>query len=297
MRTTKRFTPDVLRRFELQERGTGIESEYRAWHQVSRGDPASSGRSHLLAWRGRHLDLLSDIEWVSSLFAIMLRNLTDLRPQFPLSLDPAEHELSSYTIGYTSRLFPGTRELALQLGIKHPKVRCNGETSDWIPTTDLLLTLRTEKGPSLLAVADKPSDSWNTGRKRELLRLEAAYWQVRGVEWLLITPAQYIKAVGLTLRRTAPWALGRQATDMELALVTEVARTLHFQSERRILETLAEVLGDMDHAQCALWQAIWSGQLPIALDRGWRNHLPLRWLDAPAFLDQNPIASRRSAWN
>lgn len=297
MRTTKRFTPDVLRRFERQERGTGIESEYRAWHQVSRGDPASSGRSHLLTWRGRHLDLLSDIEWVSSLFAIMLRDLTDLRPQFPLSLDPAEHELAPYTIGYTSRLFPGTRELALQLGIKHPKVHGTGETTDWIPTTDLLLTLRTEKGPSLLAVADKPSDSWSTRRKRELLSLETAYWQVRGVEWLLITPAQYSKAVGLTLRRTAPWALGPQATDTELDCVIEIARNLQFHSERRILETLCELLGDKHRAQCAFWQAIWSGQLPTDLDRGWRNHLPLRWLDAQAFHDQNPIASRRSAWN
>ena len=62
MRTTKRFTPAVLDRFKREGRGTGIFQDYIPWHKVSRGDPASSGRSHLVIWRSRLRELLSDGE-------------------------------------------------------------------------------------------------------------------------------------------------------------------------------------------------------------------------------------------
>lgn len=77
MRTTKRFTPKVLARFKRQGRGSGTHDNYLPWHRVSRGDPASSGRSHLLMWRERLRELLSDGEHVEQLFASQLNNLED----------------------------------------------------------------------------------------------------------------------------------------------------------------------------------------------------------------------------
>jgi hypothetical protein len=77
MRTTKRFTPKVIARFERQHRGEGTYADYIPWHRVSRGDPASSGRSHLLMWRDRLRELLSDGELVEQLFATMLPDLDD----------------------------------------------------------------------------------------------------------------------------------------------------------------------------------------------------------------------------
>lgn len=77
MRTTKRFTPDVLDRFRREGRGTGVYTEYIPWHRVSRGDPASRGRSHLLNWRGRQRELLSDGELVMTLFVTMLPGIDD----------------------------------------------------------------------------------------------------------------------------------------------------------------------------------------------------------------------------
>lgn len=297
MRTTKRFTPAVLRRFARQERGIGTFDAYRSWHQVSRGDPASYGRSHIQAWNGRHHDYLSDVEWDVGFFAIMLPNVLDLRAQFPLSLDPARHELAEYSADYFNSCLPGTRELARRLGIRHPVIRGDQDKADWIPTTDLLITVASDQGPQLLAVTDKPGNDWQKPRQRELFAIEQAYWQVRGVEWLLITPAQYLKPIGLTLRRTASWALGPKASEKDLQVAAVTVHRLHMRSERIVLETLADLLGDMLRAQCALWQSIWTGLLPADLNRGWRNHLPLRLLDLAAFHAQNPIESRRSAWN
>jgi hypothetical protein len=122
MRTTKRFTPAVLARFERQGRGTGTYEDYSAWHQVTRGDPASRGRSHLLNWKGRLIHLLSDGELGEQLFATMLRDLDDSLEQHKLTLDDSPHPLLAYGAPVSDELFPGTLRLAEELGIRHPKV-------------------------------------------------------------------------------------------------------------------------------------------------------------------------------
>ena len=297
MRTTKRFTPAVLRRFVRQGRGLGTFDDYKAWHQVSRGDPASRGRSHLQLWMNRQLDLLSDIEWTCTLFSSMDPEVVDIRPQFPLALSTAQHELGAYRADYTGLQAPGTREIAARFGIAHPAVTGQGERSDWVLSTDLLLTLEKNGDKSLLAVSAKPEDGWRTPRQIELFSIEQAYWNARGVRWQLITPAQYAKSVGLTLRRTAAWALGPSVSEEDRRLAAIVATRLQGRSERLVLETLHHLLKDMDRAQRALWQAIWSGQLPVDLDRGHRNHLPLRHVPIEHFVDQNPVRAGRSAWN
>lgn len=81
MRTTKRFTPKVLARFKCQGRGTDTHQNYVPWHRVSCGDPASSGRSHLLMWRERLRELLLDGEHVAQLFATMLAYVDDVLEQ------------------------------------------------------------------------------------------------------------------------------------------------------------------------------------------------------------------------
>lgn len=96
MRTTKRFTPKVLARFAREGRGTGIYEEYIPWHRVSRGDPASRGRSHLLEWKDRLRELLSDGELGAQLFAVMLPDLDDSLEQYRLEQEPSQHPLAAY---------------------------------------------------------------------------------------------------------------------------------------------------------------------------------------------------------
>lgn len=297
MRTTKRFTPAVLLRFARQGRGNGILANYTAWHRVSRGDPASSGRSHVQQLAGRQRDLLSDLEWVALFFAYMLPNLFDLREQFPLALTSGRHELTAYGVDALAGHFLGTIELAQKLGIKHPVSSENGEKAFWRPTTDLLLTLVDIDGQfELLAISIKPKTKLSK-RKRELLALEKAYWDERGVTWLLITPKEYEKSVAVTLRSTMPYVIGSTVPEAQRALAAEFSKRHHGRSLNSVLYGLAAQLGDMTKAQRAFWQAVWSGLIRLDLRRDWRPHHPIVLLSEQDYQAQNPIASRRSAWN
>lgn len=298
MRTTKRFTPKVLERFLKEGRGRGTYADYIPWHRVSRGDPASRGRSHLQTWQGRQRELLSDGELIMTLFANMLPNLADLREQFPLSLQTAHHELCAYYPGSILNHFPGTQEIAAQLGYKHPCVAEKDNAAPWVMSTDLLLTQKREDGRlELLAIAYKTTAELQKKRTKQLLEIEQAYWKARNVQWLLITPDLFDKRIGLTLQRIEPWALATSVPAKMLTQVVDIATNLPEQSQTSLLRHLSAVVGGMELAQNALWQAVCQGYLLIDLTRGWRPHLPLKHLTQQAFLAQNPIAMRRSAWN
>ena len=139
MRTEKRFTRAVLERFEREGRGTGTFQDYIPWHRVSRSDPSSRGRSHLMIYRERQLELLSDGEWTGAHFVTMLPNLRDLREQWKLSLDDGPHELADYDVRYAGQSLPGTLAIAQQLGFKHPRIPGEGLASHWVMSTDLSL--------------------------------------------------------------------------------------------------------------------------------------------------------------
>ncbi len=223
MRTTKRFTPQVLARFAREGRGTGQYETYIPWHRVSRGDPSSRGRSHLQMWNGRQRELLSDGEWVDTFFAAALPNLKDIREQFPLSVEFGRHELADYVVDAPTGEYPGTKAIAERLGFSHPEISGDGTSADWTPTTDLLLLLVDRAGRfELLAVAIKPSTTLTKSMRRSLV-LEKAYWDARQVPWLLITPEQFDGRVALTLRCSMPWALGDKVVEEDKKIATSLA--------------------------------------------------------------------------
>lgn len=297
MRTTKRFTPKVIARFIRQGRGEGTYEAFIPWHRVSRGDPASSGRSHLLMWRGRPRELLSDEELGLQSFASMLENLDDSLEQFKLDPEDLPHPLTAYGEGDPSKLFPGTERLAIELGIKHPALHEKGESALWRPTTDLVLVIKPAVGARhLLAIASKPLGWEENKRTVELLRLEREYWVRRGATWLLLTPALYEESVVLTLRRIGAWAFGEQVAEATLRTAAKVARDLEGRTVTQVLDSLGSIVGSVEVAQLALWQAVWTGVLPIDLRRGWRPHVPLKFITPEQFVDLNPVAARRSSW-
>jgi len=298
MHTTKFFTPDLLDRFRREGRGQGTYVRYHPWHCVSRGDPSSSGRSHLMTWGGRQRNLLSDDEWVACLFTPFTPGSDDLREQYPLNLESGCHELGAYDVRLGKPGIPGTLEIARQLGYRHPRVNGNGRSAPWIFTTDLLFTLVDTTGiRKLLAVACKPKAKLDE-RTKQLLAIERAYWAARDVEWLLITPSQYDEAVELTLRNSFPWGLGDTIADDAKCAATDLARELEGFPLTFVLDRIDQALGQgLEFAQTAFWQSVWSRALPLDLRRGWRPHLPITFLSASAFLAFNPIASRRTAWN
>lgn len=298
MRNEKRFTPKVLERFLREGRGTGSYADYTPWHRVSRGDPSSKGRSHLIVWRDRQRELLSDQEWGGLNFAALIPNLVDLAEQFPLNQESAPHDLSRWHVGEGLKLFPGTREIAEMLGIKHPTLTDGDETHIWTSTTDLLLIVRNQRERlELLAVSCKPS-SVLTERAKELLLLEKTYWAQRGVDWLLITPEQYEKSVALTLRRTSPWGFDELASEREIRIACQTAHSMPRHPYSDVIHHLTDSFGgeaQRHAAQRALWQAVWRGLLPVDLRRGWRPSQPLTLLSVEAFASLNPILARRSA--
>lgn len=300
MRTTKRFTPKVIARFIRHGRGEGTYAEYIPWHRVSRGDPASSGRSHLLMWRNRLRELLSDGELGEQLFASMLPDLDDSLEQYKLPPEDAAHPLAVYGERDLGTLFPGTERLAKQLGIKHPVLRDADESELWKLTTDLVLVFKPLcRSRRILALAFKPN-GWNKSNKSrrtmELLSLEREFWLCRDVDWLLITPDLYDARVVLTLRRIACWALGEEAPVEARYIATQVARQNPSHGVTALLEAIQALVGTMELAQKALWQAVWYGELPIDLRRGWRPHVPLKLISVDDFASLNPLAARRSSW-
>lgn len=297
MRTTKRFSPTVLARFLRLGRGAGVFENYIPWHRVSRSDPSSCGRSHLQMWQGRQRELLSDGEWTGLFFAISMKNLMDLREQFPLTTESCIHELSVYRADTSPKTYPGTLEIAKRFGYKHPKSTEKGSSSEWVMTTDFLLLLQTpSKKMELLAVSLKPKGELKNKRKKQLLEIEREYWLARGVTWLLITPELYDKQVGLRLRDTMPWALGPTISEHDQLIASCVAHALQGYSLTYVLEKLTEKFANEEHAKRAFWQSVWCGKTPLDLRRGWRPHIPVALLSEAEFIALNPIASRRSSW-
>lgn len=298
MRTTKRFTPTLLARFAAEGRGTGTYQDYIPWHRVGRGDPASSGRSHLLGWRRRQRELLSDVERVGHYFSFMLPDVGDSCEQFPLTLESARHEITAFdACADIDVLYPGTLELAGHLGIKHFILKDKRSIEPWRYSTDHLLVFKKDGRCSLLAVAYKPPIATLRKRDREKLSLERKYWLARGVEWLLITPDVYDKHTKACLERTACWVVGAQVEPDLIPMAVKATNACLGLSLTTTLTHLAGMTGSLDMAQRAFWQAVWCGAIPLDLRRGWRPHAPLQLLTAEQFAALNPIRSRRSAWN
>ena len=299
MRTTKRFSPYILDRYRDLGRGTGTYKNYIPWHRVSRSDPASWGRSHLLNWHDRHIELLSDLEFIATFFASRLLFLSpknDLREQFPLSLEEAPHELSDYDVQFSVGKFPGTLEIADTLNIKHPITHGDGRSAPWIMTTDLLIMLQADNGSrSFLAISIKDKTPI-TKRVKQLLTIDYTYWQDRGVPWLFITPNEYHPLVASTLQRTWPWALEYPVPENQLKIAQAAIHRYQSNSLTYLLNRITEQVGDLTQAQHAVWQSIWSGRVPVNLRRSWRPHLPLQIISQKEFDQLNPILMRRSAW-
>ncbi|MGZ5799372.1 MAG: TnsA endonuclease N-terminal domain-containing protein [Burkholderiaceae bacterium] len=302
MRKGKRFTPTKLENWQRNGRGAGVFSEYQPWHQVTRADPASRGRSHLANWSttGRTHHYLSDGEAEVFGFISMLQNVIDIREQFPLSLHDHPFEAAAYNASASHKKSAGTLAIAEELGIRHPTISDKDETAPWIMSTDFLVAL--ENSPSersLLAISYKLDSDLLSIRKRWLLLLENLYWQKQNVEWLLISPSLSLKSVRTTLRTTLPWGVPKTSEEIiplqYLHKCAALAPYFHGKSLTTCLNVLIEELGEpMDFAQRTFWQAVWKSLLPIDLARPWNSSVPIHILEIAAFIAQNPIASRRS---
>ena len=298
MRKGQRFTPALLEKWHSVGRGTGNGSSFLAWHQVTRSDPGSQGRSHLLNWKFERLHhLLSDHEKMVFGFVSMLPNLVDLREQYPLPNASGRSVLvpTFYAMDHCT----GTLDIAEDLGIRHPVVRKNGTVTPWVMSTDFLVDLEVPgRKIEYLAVSVKLSDELEDPRKLDLLKIERDFWQRQGICWLLLTPHLYDKSVGVGVIGGMAWAIDTQAVpDPILEACAALVPFLTGNNLRQIVDVLSVHFGlNQFDSQRIFWQTVWSGRLPIKFARSLRPGAIVEFLPDEAFWRQNPVVSRRTAW-
>lgn len=301
MRTAKGFTPTRLERWDRLGRGTGHGATYQPWHQVTRDDPPSRGRSHVFNWRyGRLLHLLSDLELVAIAFATMHPGLTDLAEQCRLPYETTLELVTPSVLDGRQQWTDGTQAIAEQLGVPHPRCRGEKRSVPWVMTTDLVLSLSKSAGTyHRVAVSVKDDADLPDRRTLRLLSIEREYWCRQDVAWLLLTPALYDKATAWLLRGGIAWALGcPPVSPAVLAGCIALAGEFQNCSMDIILALLKREL-EVDHetAQAAFWQAVWAGGVWLKLSQALRPFAPLQFLTSPeAFWQQNPIVAGRSSW-
>lgn len=299
LRTTKRFTPRTLERFEERERGIGRFENYQPWHQITRSDPASHGRSHLVFHEGRFIHLLSDKELIVRYFIQMLPNLIEVREQQPLCLYRENDYLDQTADLNEYGMYPGTLEISETLKVKHPSTHDAEQSLPWRMSTDFLVLQQQENMVKKLAISVK-AEPWTTiiksPRMLQLMEIEREYWRHRDTEWLLITPETYDYRVGENLRRTAGWVLQESDKALDFSLVGSIVAKNQGRPLSEILQILSEAVGDIYRAQVAFWQCVWNGQCHIRLTRGWRPSEPVEIISPQEFENQNPVLSGRSAW-
>ena len=290
----KQFTPRMLQRFDEEGRGLGTYGKYLAWHQVTRSEPASHGRSHILRWprTSRDHHLLSDVERDTFLFGAMVSD--DMREQLPLHLEAAPPESQAYNPNQQSPWFPGTLEICDSASIRHPRITAPGESINWVMTTDLVLRLRRPPHP-IVPISVKYDSRFKRPRSTALLLVESIYWAKRGTPSLLITTAHYDKRVANALRISQPWAMNEEfrpdLTGIDFELLIRRMDGLTVEHALRVLAR--ELQFSRPQAQCAFWQAVWAGFLPINLSKvGWPDSR-LSFLPTAEFWGQNPIVALR----
>lgn len=301
MRRGKRFTPALLDKWEfVNGRGEGIHGDYQPWHQVTRSDPSSRGRSHLTFCPNTHRlrHHLSDGEQLMFAFARMTPHVIDIREQFKLETSGHQNALSQYSTKCSEYIHQGTNEIADEMEIKAPVVRKDKQTGIWRFTTDFLITTKMpENEPHLIAVAYKPLTDLQSPRKRDLLRIEQSYWQNEGATWILITPHQFSASVASTVKSVFSWVNSpEQVSDALKLKCADIARKHNGKPLQDVLKIVSSTLNiDMHKVLVAFYQAVWAGMLPLDLSRSRFISDPMRLISVEDFWRQNPIASRRSA--
>jgi hypothetical protein len=158
----ERTIADLLK----QGRGSGVGIGYKPWITVR--DISSLGlSSRTKGWKTKRVHhVLSKLEHTSFFCFEWSPVITDIREQFPLSLDE-------------------TLYIAKELGIPHPKHPHHG--TPVVLTTDFLLTLSRQGTAYEEARTTKYAHELASRRTLEKFEIERTYWSRRNVSWGIVT--------------------------------------------------------------------------------------------------------------
>lgn len=165
----KRNRTTTKRKIEIridEGRGQGEGPDYRPWLRiqdvpslglVTREKGWKTGRIHHLM-SGNELNYFYLLEWSPI--------VTDIREQYPLL--PIERTL----------------EIAMELGIEHPKDPKSKE--DIVMTTDFMITIDRGNGREIWARTIKPVADLDK-RQLEKFKIEHMFFQEQGIDWGIVT--------------------------------------------------------------------------------------------------------------
>jgi len=174
-------TERTIARKERDGRGAGRGREYRPWLPIQ--DVASIGTSERIRGTktGREHHFHSQLERGYFLILEWSPTVIDIREQFPLM--PQEMTL----------------RIARELGYKHPAHPSTRHPI--IMTTDFLVTVNLDGREVLRARTVKPASELANPRVVEKFRIERRYWEIRDIDWGIVTerdiPAACVRNVAL----------------------------------------------------------------------------------------------------
>lgn len=163
-----------------EHRGTGRFQEYKPWIKVH--EVPSEGRSHrLYGWKIKRVHhLLSDLECYYFLIMQFSDKVVDIREQYPLL--PLEQTIL----------------IAEEYGIKHSALN-NVQGKEVIMTTDFILTLKENDGNYDIARTIKEENRLSEKRVCEKFFIEEKYWDIKGIDWGIVTDSEISKVKGKNL--------------------------------------------------------------------------------------------------
>lgn len=202
-------------RFLKEGRGKGEGKNYNPWLHIQ--DFPSQGRVARYpgpGWKtNRTHQLFSDNEKRCIYLFGWSDIVIDIREQYPL-LEYQE-----------------TIKIAEDAGIEHPRDTKSG--FPWVLTTDFLITVKLNNKHVLLARTFKETQELDDPRVLELFEIEKRYWQIRDVDWGIITEKQ----VPRTFVDNIEWldsAYHATFKDLSLQDIYDISETLkHYLAEKK----------------------------------------------------------------
>lgn len=172
-----------FKQYLKEGRGQGTGASYIPWHKVqdfnssgvtSRGPGWKTGREHQL-FSDHETNYFYNLEWEDSVI--------DIREQYPL----LDLELAM--------------KIAENIGVKYP----NKQGFPWVLTTDFLIDVNVNGNQFTIARTVKPSGELEKRRVLEKFEIERRYWQIKGIDWAIVTEMEIQKQLSQNVEWIHPF--------------------------------------------------------------------------------------------
>lgn len=247
--------------------GYVAKNGYKPWHTIRQSHTYGQGQEMLSRLSDRTHHLYSRGERQMFVLVESLRNVIDLKEQFPLPLDE-------------------TLALATELNIKHPgaykeRVEHDGVIPAKTMTSDLVATFQQSSGQTYVIVysfkyadaLDERKHPRSAKRFKQKLELERTYWERQGIKWILVTEECFNPIHIYNLEYLRECFFYPEALDVSRDVYQLFLQTLYQHIYDKPSLTLKEILNavsleldvPLHQAHCLFQKAAYIGDLNVNL--------------------------------